>query len=70
MVFANDVKKIPLCGLVFDESDPNRSMNNFLHLRWCQVIRCRTTRILPYNVISIHSIYINNKTVKPRYNEF
>ena len=58
MVFAHDVKKSPWCGTVFDESDPNRSMNNFLHLRWCtkrplnlrpaQVKRCRTPKITKY----------------------
>ena len=35
MVWAHDVKKCPWFGEVFDEKCPNRSMNTFMHLRWC-----------------------------------
>ena len=35
MVWAHDVKKGPWCGEVIDDKYPNKSMNNFLHLRWC-----------------------------------
>ena len=36
MVWAHDVKKGPWCVEVFDDKCLNKSMKNFLHLRWCE----------------------------------